>query len=105
MIESVEQELRAAARGTDRVDVVEPGRWQIVLSATGELAARAYLRSVRATVEPILEEMDPPGRLIAATATVLDEPVEQAAATAERRLAALLDAENASDQEPRAAGD
>lgn len=104
-VEAVERELRAAARGTDRVEVVRTGHWRVVLNSTGELAARAYLRSVRATVEPVLDELDPACRLVAATATVLDQPIEEATAIAERRLATLLRADDEASGEPRAAGD
>ena len=107
--ETLERELRAAARGTDRVERVAPERWQVMLAATGELAARAYLRAVRAAMEPALDDRLRPLRLVAATATVLDEPVAEATATAERRLAAALAAGgsggNAATSEPRAAGD
>ena len=107
--ETLERELRAAARGTDRVERVAPERWQVTLAATGELAARAYLRAVRAAMEPALDERHPPLRLVAATATVLDEPVAEATATAERRLASALAAGGtggtAATSEPRAAGD
>ena len=72
--ETLERELRAAARGTDRVERRHAGRWRVILAATGELAARAYLRAVRAAMEPALDERHPPLRLVAATATVLDEP-------------------------------
>jgi hypothetical protein len=107
--ETLERELRAAARSTDRVERVAPERWQVTLAATGELAARAYLRAVRAAMEPALDERHPPLRLVAATATVLDEAVAEAAATAERRLATALSAgspgSSATTSEPRAAGD
>ena len=86
----VERTLRSAARGTDVVEVEDRARFRIVLSATGELAARAYLRRVRATVEPLLEAADRPLRLVIATATVLDEPAETAAAIAARRLELAL---------------
>jgi hypothetical protein len=106
--EMLERELLAAARGTDRVERVAPERWQVTLAATGELAARAYLRAVRAAMEPALVERHPL-RLVAATATVLDESVAEATATAERRLAAALAASSsgstAATSEPRAAGD
>jgi hypothetical protein len=103
---AVEQALRSAARGTDRVERITPDRFRVVLSATGELAARAYLRRTRATVEPVLEALQPPRRLAAATATALGEPVPHAIETAERRLEALLEAGRSDDLdiEPRAAG-
>jgi hypothetical protein len=99
----LERELLAAARGTDRVERVAPERWQVTLAATGELAARAYLRAVRAAMEPALVERHPL-RLVAAT--VLDESVAEATATAERRLAAASSSgSTAATSEPRAAGD
>ncbi len=107
----VERTLRGAARGSDEVAVDAPGRYRIVLAATGELAARAYLRRVRATVEPLLEAAERPLRLVIATATVLDEPVERATEVAARRLAAGLASDrraaerDAPDAEPMAAGD
>ena len=60
MIATVERTLRSAARSADRVSAVGSGRFRIVLAATGELAARAYLRRVRATLGPSLER--PMGR-------------------------------------------
>jgi hypothetical protein len=60
-------------------------------------------------MEPGLDERHPSLRLVAATATVLDEPVGEATATAERRLASALAAggtgSTAATIEPRAAGD
>jgi hypothetical protein len=107
--ETLERELRAAARGTDRVERIAPERWQVTLAATGELAARAYLRAVRAAMEPALDDRHRPLRLVAATATVLDAPVADATATAERRLVAALGASGTggtvATSEPRAAGD
>ena len=101
----MERALRGAARGTDRVETLAAGRYRIVLTSTGELAARAYLRRVRATVEPLLEELDPPRRLVVSTATALGEPLGRAGDVAERRLDALLDATRADDHlRPRAAG-
>jgi hypothetical protein len=103
---TVEQALRSAARGTDRVERINPDRFRVVLAATGELAARAYLRRTRAAVEPVLDALQPPRRLAAATATALGEPVPHAIETAERRLEALLEAGRSDDldMEPRAAG-
>lgn len=123
----VERTLRGAARGTDTVDIDAAGRFRIVLSATGELAARAYLRRIRATVEPLLQASDEHLRLVTATATVLDEPLAVAHDMAERRLAAALarsddrtaapadtvadavadaaEGEDRDEPEPRAAGD
>jgi hypothetical protein len=86
----VERTIRSAARGSDVVSAVDRGRYRVVLPATGELAARAYLRRIRATVEPLLESADRPLRLAVATATVLDEPVADAVRRAERRLSAAL---------------
>jgi hypothetical protein len=105
-VAALERALRGAARGTDRVDVLGAGKYRIVLASTGELAARAYLRRVRAITEPLLEELDPPRRLIVATATALGEPIGRAADIAERRLGALLDAaRSADDVKPRAVPD
>jgi hypothetical protein len=106
--QTLERELRAAARGTDRVQLVAPARWQVTLAATGELAARAYLRAVRSAIEPALDGLRPPLRLVATTATVLDEPVAVAVETAGRRLVSALGAPVAGSglaTEPRAAGD
>jgi len=88
----VERTIRGTARGSDVVSVADRGRFRIVLPATGELAARAYLRRIRAIVEPLLESADRPLRLAVATATVLDEPVADAVRRADRRLTAALDA-------------
>jgi hypothetical protein len=88
----VERTIRGAARGTDLVTIAEPGRFRIVLPATGELAARAYLRRIRATVEPLLGTAERPVGLAVATATALDEPIEDAIGRAERRLVAALEA-------------
>jgi len=105
-VAAVERALRGAARGTDRVDVLAAGRYRIVLASTGELAARAYLRRVRAITEPLLEELDPPRRLVVATATALGEPIGRACDIAERRLDALLDAARSDDDvKPRAVPD
>ena len=105
-VAAVERALRGAARGTDRVDVLSAGRYRIVLASTGELAARAYLRRVRAITEPLLEELDPPRRLVVATATALGEPIGRAGDIAERRLDALLDAARSDDDlKPRAVPD
>ncbi len=97
---TVERTLRAAARGSDVVTVVGRGRFRITLRATGELAARAYLRRVRATVEPLLDSANHPLRLTIATATALDEPLEDAIDRAERRLAAALASPPADDPAP-----
>ncbi|HEY8438835.1 MAG TPA: hypothetical protein VIK65_09510 [Candidatus Limnocylindrales bacterium] len=112
-VSTVKRALRAAARGTDRVETVGADRFRIVLAATGELAARAYLRRVRANVEPLLEELEPPRRLAVSTATILGEPVDRANEVAERRLQAAIDATHDATHdagtdrrsEPRAAGD
>ena len=106
--ETLERELRAAARGTDRVERVAPERWLVTLAATGELAARAYLRAVRGTMEPALVERHPSLMLVAVTATVLDGSVAEATATAERRLATALATGGTGSiaaSEPRAAND
>jgi hypothetical protein len=91
----VERTIRSAARGSDVVSAVDRGRYRVVLPATGELAARAYLRRIRATVEPLLESSERPLRLVVATATVLDEPIAEAVRRAERRLSAALAAAKA----------
>ena len=86
----VERTLRGAARGTDVVTTGGRGRFRIVLPSTGEVAARAYVRRIRATIEPRLVDADRPLRLVVATATVLDEPLEDAVRRAEHRLSAAL---------------
>jgi hypothetical protein len=93
----VERTLRGAARGTDVVTTGGRGRFRIVLPLTGEFAARAYVRRIRATIEPRLVAADRPLRLVVATATVLDEPLEDAVRRAEHRLSAAL-----GDHGPRA---
>ncbi|HET9615221.1 MAG TPA: hypothetical protein VFP22_10440 [Candidatus Limnocylindrales bacterium] len=103
-IAAVERSLRAAARGTDHVESVAHGRFRVVLAATGELAARAYLRRVRATVEPLLEELDPPRRLAVATATILGEPIDRAYEMVERRLDAVVNRARG-DDDPARPGD
>jgi hypothetical protein len=85
----LERTLRGAARGSDVVTVEAPGRFRIVLPESGEMAARAYLRRVRATVDPALESTDTSLRLVVATATVLGRPVREAADLADRRMAAV----------------
>jgi GGDEF domain-containing protein len=86
----VERTLRGAVRGTDVVTTGGRGRFRIVLPSTGEFAARAYVRRIRATIEPRLVAADRPLRLVVATATVLDEPLEDAVRRAEHRLSAAL---------------
>ncbi len=76
------------------VSVGRGGRFRVVLPGTGELAARAYLRRVRAGVDPILEACPDPLRLVIATATVLGGPVDDAIRTAERRMVVLREAAN-----------
>jgi hypothetical protein len=88
----VERTLRGAARGSDVVTTGGAGRFRIVLPSTGEHAAHAYLRRVRATIEPRLEAGGRPLRLAVATATALDEPLEDVVRRAEGRLATALDA-------------
>jgi len=107
VVANVERELRDAARSADRVTPVGTGRFRVVLPATGELAARAYLRRVRATVGPRLEAADAPLGLVTATATVLDDPVSAAVAQAEARLDAALAsaARRPLGNEPRVAAD
>jgi len=112
----LERTVRSSARATDSVAVDRNGRVRIVLTGTGELAAHAYLRRIRAVVEPLAEAADPPVRVAIATATDLGGGVEAARRRAERRLASLVLAtdpasavEPADDieerREPRAAGD
>ena len=96
----VERTIRGAARGTDVVTVVDRGRFRIVLASTGEVAARAYLRRIRATVEPLLESADRPLHLAVATATVLDEPLIAAVRRADQRLASARAAFSAPDAPP-----
>ncbi len=91
----LERTLRGAARGGDEVHRAGHGRFRIVLPATGELAARAYLRRIRATVEPQLEAADRPLHLVVATATALNVPIRSATITARRRLEAALAAQPA----------
>ena len=107
VVATVERTLRDAARSADRVTPVGTGRFRVVLLATGELAARAYLRRVRATVGPSLEAADGPLGLVTATATVLDDSVPMAIARAEARLDAALAsaARRAAGDEPRIAAD
>jgi hypothetical protein len=88
----VERTIRGAARGTDIVTAAGRGRFRIVLPGTGELAARAYLRRIRATLEPLLGTAERPVSFVVATATALDEPIEEAIGRAERRLGAALEA-------------
>jgi len=104
---TVERTLRRAARGDDRVIATERGRFRIVLPATGELAARAYLRRVRAAVAPSLESAEIRLSLVTATSTVLGEAPEVAVAQAEARLDAALAsaASHEPGRRPRAASD
>jgi GGDEF domain-containing protein len=104
---TVERTLRDAARADDRVTSTGPGRFRIVLPATGELAARAYLRRVRAAVEPGLESAPIPLALLTATSTVLGESPDAAVAQAEARLDASLAsaASRGPGSRPRAAAD
>ena len=113
----IEQTLRGAARGNDVVTVDGRGRYRVVLAATGELAARAYLRRIRTTVEPLLEATNQPLRLAVATATVLGEAIEDAVRRAEQRLtvalaagppgekAVVVEAEDGATPTPRVAPD
>jgi GGDEF domain-containing protein len=106
-VATVERTLRGAARAADRVTATGRGRFRIVLPATGELAARAYLRRVRASVEPSLSAAAIPLGLVTATSTVLDEAAGIAIAQAEARLdTALASAPRRKPvQRPRAAAD
>jgi GGDEF domain-containing protein len=104
---AVERTLRDAARADDRVTTTGPGRFRIVLPATGELAARAYLRRVRAAVEPSLESAPIPLGLLTATSTFLAESPDAAINQAEARLDASLAsaASRGPGSRPRAAAD
>jgi GGDEF domain-containing protein len=104
---TVERTLRGAARGDDRVTATGRGRFRIVLPGTGELAARTYLRRVRAAVAPSLESAEIPLSLVTATSTVLGEAPEVAIAQAEARLDAALAsaASREPGNRPRAASD
>jgi len=106
-VATLDRTLHAAARTADRVTRTGPGRYRIVLPATGELAARSYLRRVRATVDPSFEAADVPLALVTSTTTVLDEPEAAAVARADARLDATLAsrARQAAGAKPRAAGD
>jgi len=106
-VATLERSLRGSARAADRLTATGRGRFRIILSATGELAARAYLRRVRATVEPSLSASNTPLSLVTATSTVLDEAAGVAIAQAEARLDAALDsaAGQEPDHRPRAAAD
>jgi len=97
----VERTLRGAARGSDVVTIGEPGRFQVVLPATGELAARSYLRRIRAAIDPRLEAAERSQRMAVATATVLDEPLDRAVRRAEDRLELALRAARVSDRDSR----
>ena len=101
----LERTLRSAARASDEVHVDGHGRFRIVLPATGELAARAYLRRIRATVEPQLEASDRPLHLVVATATALDVTIRTASAAANRRLDAALAARGSGSTMVEASGE
>jgi GGDEF domain-containing protein len=107
VVATVERILRGAARATDRVSSTGPGRFRVILPATGELAARAYLRRVRATVEPSLEAADVSLGLVTATSTVLDDTPGDAIAQADARLDSALASATGrvSRERPRAASD
>jgi hypothetical protein len=86
----LERTVRSTARGSDTVTVDRRGRVRVVLSGTGELAAHAYLRRIRAIIEPVLEAEDPTSHVVIATATELDGAVATARRRADRRLAVAL---------------
>lgn len=86
----LERTVHSTARSTDVVSVDRRGRVRVVLTGTGELAAHAYLRRIRAIVEPALEAEDPPSQVVIATATELDGSVATARRRADRRLATAL---------------
>jgi hypothetical protein len=116
---TVEHRVRSTARGSDRVLVDRHGRIRLILPGSGELAAHASMRRIRAILEPELEAIAPGARLVFATATNLDGSVESARRRADRRLGAAIaaagravpaaDTEDADSEhdsvEPRAAGD
>lgn len=96
----LERTVRATARTTDTVSVDRRGRVRVVLAGTGELAAHAYLRRIRAIVEPVLEADDPTSRVVIATATELDGATATARRRADRRLAVALRAAAADTGRP-----
>ena len=104
---SVLRPCHSAEAPTDRISSTGPGRFRVILPATGELAARAYLRRVRATVDPGLDAADMSLELVTATSTVLDDTPGDAIAQADARLDAALAsvASRASRERPRAASD
>jgi GGDEF domain-containing protein len=106
-VATLERSLRDAARAADRVSATGRGRFRIILPATGELAARAYLRRVRASAEPSLGAAATPLGLVTATSTVLDEAAGVAIAQAEAKLDAALEhaAGPKPARRPRAASD
>lgn len=86
----LERTVRSTARGTDVVTIDRHGRVRVILPGTGELAAHAYLRRIRAIVEPIAEAAMPATRVVVATATDLDGSVASARRRADRRFATAL---------------
>jgi GGDEF domain-containing protein len=107
---TVERTLRGAARSSDRVTEIGDGRFRIVLPQTSELAARAYLRRVRATVEPTLESAAGRVRLVTLAASTLDPDLTTAFAEVERHLEVTLNnptrrTADRTDRTSRAAGD
>jgi GGDEF domain-containing protein len=92
---NVERALRGAARSTDRVAEVAGHVFRVTLPGTGELAARAYLRRVRASVDPSLESAALPIRLATATAAALDGDVDAAFSSAIRHVGATAAARRA----------
>ena len=87
----LQRTVRSTARGSDVVSIDRHGRVRVILPGTGELAAHAYLRRIRAIVEPIAEAATPPTRVVVATATDLDGSVASARRRADRRFAAALE--------------
>jgi hypothetical protein len=87
----LERTVRSTARGTDHVVVDRHGRVRVILPGTGEVAAHAYLRRIRAIVEPIAEAALPSTWVVVATATDLDGSVATARRRADRRFAAALE--------------
>jgi len=86
---TVERALRSAARSTDQVAEVAGHVYRVTLPGTGELAARAYLRRVRTTVDPSLGAAPVPVRLATATAAALDGDVDAAFLAASRHVGAF----------------
>jgi hypothetical protein len=87
----LERTVRSTARTADRVSVDRAGRVRITLPGAGELAAHAYLRRIRAVVDPMARSSTPAARIVVATATDLDGVSSIARRRADRRFAAALE--------------